>query len=64
MSPNCVHGNDVGSWTKEHLINSSCACSQIEALERNPHIIVGTPGRTIELVKEGHLSLGEMIDGY
>ena len=33
--------------------------SQIDALKRQPHIVVATPGRLLELVEERVLRLGE-----
>jgi len=31
--------------------------SSVEAVEKKPHILVGTPGRMLKLVKEGKVSL-------
>ena len=31
---------------------------QIEALQRGVEVVVGTPGRLIDLAKQGHLDLG------
>lgn len=32
---------------------------QIEALQQIPHIVIGTPGRMVDLMKDGHLNLSE-----
>jgi ATP-dependent helicase YprA (DUF1998 family) len=33
---------------------------QIQALRKNPHIVVATPGRLLDLIDDGHLSLGKI----
>ncbi|GMH36952.1 hypothetical protein BSKO_04825 [Bryopsis sp. KO-2023] len=33
---------------------------QIESLQGNPHIVIGTPGRLLELVNDGHVNLGSV----
>jgi len=34
---------------------------QIQALRKNPHIVVATPGRLLDLIDDGHLSLGTFL---
>jgi hypothetical protein len=34
---------------------------QIQALHKNPHIVVATPGRLLDLIDDGHLSLGRFL---
>jgi len=37
---------------------------QIQALRKNPHIVVATPGRLLDLIDDGHLSLGKFCEIY
>ena len=34
---------------------------QVAALEKLPHIVVATPGRLLDLIDDGHLSLGRRV---
>jgi len=46
-----------GVWTSKLLIGGTDKQKMVEKLKQPPHIIVGTPGRILDLVKENALSI-------
>src|SRR5690625_347304 len=51
------HANKEGEWTSRLLIGRSDRKRMAEDLKTLPNIIVGTPGRILDLVKDGALSI-------
>jgi len=52
-------GRVAGSSTKVALVYGGASMNtQTEALRRGAHVVVGTPGRVIDLIERGNLKLG------
>src|SRR5690625_2500301 len=49
--------NKKGSWQSRLIIGGSDRERMMKQLEKNPQIIVGTPGRILDMVSEGVLSI-------
>jgi len=57
------HINQLGKYSKLRVLpvyGGEAIQRQIHALKRGSHIVVGTPGRTIDLIKRGNLRLASV----
>ncbi|QKY69475.1 DEAD/DEAH box helicase [Lentibacillus sp. CBA3610] len=46
-----------GTWIAKLLVGGTDKQKMMDTLKRSPHIIVGTPGRILDLVQEGAISI-------
>ncbi len=52
-----AYANKEGTWIARLLVGGEDRRKMAERLRKPPHIIIGTPGRILDLVKEGSLSI-------
>ncbi len=52
-------GNSLGLKTAV-IIGGTSQYGQVKALQRNPHIVIATPGRLMDLLEQGHFSLDNL----